>query len=71
MWFLKVSDVALKVVEVNWFPVDHTLANLITNSIHTWLIKDYRSSGMIKQKLDIGKKYDEYLKLEQKLQQTF
>ncbi len=34
--------VALKAVEVNWF----ILANLITISIHAWLTKYYRSSGM-------------------------
>ncbi len=43
-WRLRV---ALKVVEVNWFPLTYILANLITNSIHAWLTKDYRSSGMI------------------------
>ncbi len=38
--------VALKVVEMKWYPVTYILANLITNSIHAWLTKDYRSSGM-------------------------
>ncbi len=37
MSFLKIV-VALKVVEVNWFPVTYLLANLITNSIHAWLM---------------------------------
>ncbi len=45
MSFLKIV-VAFKVVEVNWFPVIYLYANLITNSIHAWLTKDYRSSGM-------------------------
>ncbi len=31
---------------MNWFPFTHILDNLITNSIHAWLTKDYRSSGM-------------------------
>ncbi len=31
---------------MNWFPFTYTLDNLITNSIHAWLTKDYRSSGM-------------------------
>ncbi len=34
-------------VEMNWFPFTYILDNLITNSIHAWLTKDYRSSGMI------------------------
>ncbi len=38
--------VVLKVVEENCFHVTYILANLITNSIHAWLTKDYRSSGM-------------------------
>ncbi len=38
--------VALKVVEVNWFPIIYILANLITNSIHAWLTKDSRWSGV-------------------------
>ncbi len=46
MKFLKAIVVALKVVEVNWFPVTYILANLITNSIHAWLTKDYRSPDM-------------------------
>ncbi len=33
---------------MNWFPFPYILDNLITNSIHAWLTKDYRSSGMIK-----------------------
>ncbi len=32
---------------MNWFPFLYLLANLITNSIHAWLTKDYRSSAMI------------------------
>ncbi len=39
---------ALKVVEVNWFPVTYLLANLITNSIEIWLTKDCRSLGVKK-----------------------
>ncbi len=39
-------DVAGKAIEVNWFPTTDTFASLITNSIHAWLAKDYRSSGM-------------------------
>ncbi len=31
---------------MNWFLFTHILANLITTSIHAWLTKDYRSSGM-------------------------
>ncbi len=31
---------------MNWFPFTYILDNLITNSIHAWLTKDYRSSGM-------------------------
>ncbi len=31
---------------MNWFPITYILDNLITNSIHAWLTKDYRSSGM-------------------------
>ncbi len=31
---------------MNWFPFTYRLDNLITNSIHAWLTKDYRSSGM-------------------------
>ncbi len=47
-YFKKMSLVeALKAVEVNLFPFTYILANLITNSIHAWLIKDYRSSGML------------------------
>ncbi len=38
-WRLVIS---LKVVKVNWFPIPYILANLITNSIHAWLTKDYR-----------------------------
>ncbi len=38
--------IALKAVEMNWFPSTYILDNLITNSIHAWLTKDYRSSGM-------------------------
>ncbi len=38
--------VALKAVEMNWFPFTYILDILITNSIHAWLTKDYRSSGM-------------------------
>ncbi len=37
---------ALKAVEMNWFPFTYKLDNLITNSIHAWLTKDYRSSGV-------------------------
>ncbi len=37
---------ALKALEMNWFPFTYILANLITNSIHAWLTKDYRSSCM-------------------------
>ncbi len=37
--------VALKAVEMNWFPFTYILANLIRNSIHAWLTKGYRSSG--------------------------
>ncbi len=37
----------LKAVEMNWFPFTYILDNLITNSIHGWLTKDYRSSGML------------------------
>ncbi len=33
---------------MNWFPFTYILDNLITNSIHAWLTKDYRSSGMSK-----------------------
>ncbi len=40
--------VALKPVEMNWFPVTYILTNLITNSIHAWLINDYRLAGIIK-----------------------
>ena len=32
-----------KTVEVNWFPVTHVLANLITNTIRAWLAIDYNS----------------------------
>ncbi len=32
---------------MNWFPFTYILDNLITNSIHAWLTKDYRSSGML------------------------
>ncbi len=32
---------------MNWFPVTYILPNLITISIHAWLIQDYRLSGMI------------------------
>ncbi len=39
--------VALKAVEVNWFRFTYMLDNSIQTSIHAWLIKDYRSSGMI------------------------
>ncbi len=46
MSFLKASYIALKAVEMNWFPFTYILDNLITNSIHAWLTKDYRSSGM-------------------------
>ncbi len=38
--------VALKVIEVNLFPVTFLLTYLITNSIHVWLTEDYRLSGM-------------------------
>ncbi len=38
--------IVLKAVEINWFPFTYILDNLITNSIHAWLTKDYRSSGM-------------------------
>ncbi len=38
--------IALKAVEMNWFPFTYILDILITNSIHAWLTKDYRSSGM-------------------------
>ncbi len=31
---------------MNWFPFTYVLDNLITNSIHAWLTKNYRSSGM-------------------------
>ncbi len=31
---------------MNWCPFTYILDNLITNSIHAWLTKDYRSSGM-------------------------
>ncbi len=31
---------------MNWFPFTYILDNLITNPIHAWLTKDYRSSGM-------------------------
>ncbi len=31
---------------MNWFPFTYILAIVITNSIHAWLTKDYRSSGM-------------------------
>ncbi len=31
---------------MNWFTFTYILDNLITNSIHAWLTKDYRSSGM-------------------------
>ncbi len=31
---------------MNWFHFTYTLDNLITNSIHAWLTKDHRSSGM-------------------------
>ncbi len=34
---------------MNWFPFNYILDNLITNSIHAWLTKDYRSSGMLVQ----------------------
>ncbi len=33
---------------MNWFPFTYIFDNLITNSIHAWLTKDYRSSGMTK-----------------------
>ncbi len=35
--FFRRVFVALEAVKVNWFPVTHLLANLITNSIHVWL----------------------------------
>ncbi len=31
---------------MNWFPFTYILDNLITNSIHAWLTKDYKLSGM-------------------------
>ncbi len=39
--------IALKAVEMNWFPSTYILDNLITNSIHPWLTKEYRPSGCI------------------------
>ncbi len=47
MSFLKTSYIAFKAVEMNWFPFTYILDNLITNSIHAWLTKDYRSLCMI------------------------
>ncbi len=32
---------------MNWFPFNYILANLITNSIHVWLTKVYRSSSIL------------------------
>ncbi len=32
--------IALKAVEMNWFPFTYILDSLITNSIHAWLTKD-------------------------------
>ncbi len=46
MSFVKLI-IALKAVEMNWFPFTYILDNLIRNSIHAWLTKDYRSSVMI------------------------
>ncbi len=40
--------VALKAVQMNWFLVTHIRANLITNSSHAWLTKDYMLPGIIK-----------------------
>ncbi len=37
---------------MNWFPFTYILDNLITNSIHAWLTKDYRSSGMPKTNME-------------------
>ncbi len=37
----------LNAVGINWFPFTYILANLITNSIHAWLTRNYRWSGMI------------------------
>ncbi len=31
---------------MNWFPFTYILNKLIINSIHAWLTKDYRSSGV-------------------------
>ncbi len=42
---------ALKAVKVNWFPVMHIFANVITNSIYTWLAKD--SPDMIKHSAEL------------------
>ncbi len=36
---------SFKAVEVNIFPFTHILANSMSNTIHAWLGKDYRSSG--------------------------
>ncbi len=38
---------------MNWFPFTYIHDNLITNSIHAWLTKDYRWSGMDYAKLEI------------------
>ncbi len=38
---------------MNWFPFTYILDNLITNSIHAWLTKDYRSSGMSPQVVEM------------------
>ncbi len=41
-----ISATSPDLVKVNWFPVTYILANLIINSIHAWLTKDYMLSGM-------------------------
>ncbi len=35
------------VIDWNWSPFFYILGNLITNSIHAWLNKDYKSTVMI------------------------
>ncbi len=41
-------SLSFKAVKENWFPFTYILSNLIPNSIHAWLSKDYRLSVMLK-----------------------
>ncbi len=59
MSFLLRLVIALKAVEMNWFPFTYILDNLITNSIHAWLTKDYRSSGMLQASCQVTRPCDD------------